>query len=86
MIVRVPQPRRRVVAANRRLPNTRWTKPGTCTSTSSDGHDKASPAGETKRTSSFDVDARSRPGIMLRGIEIALPPPNIRSTRSRPSS
>ena len=39
--------------------------PGTYTFTSSDGHDKASPAGETKIASSFDVDARARRQLNL---------------------
>src|SRR6266567_2810419 len=60
-------PRRPVAAANRRLPNARSTRPGTYTSTSSEGHDNASPAGETTTDRRRNADARRSPGTALRG-------------------
>src|SRR5438552_1735748 len=83
---RLRPPRRPVAAANRRLPNARSTRPGTYTSTSSEGHDNASPAGETTIDSIADVDARCSPGTAFRGMVIDPPPPKVRSMRSRSGS
>src|SRR5688572_5866608 len=49
---------------------------------SSAGQDSASPAGETTMVSTFDSAARSRPGTILRGMDIDPPPPNFRSIAS----
>jgi hypothetical protein len=60
-------PRRPVDAANKRVSNAGSINPGTYTSTSREGHDNASPAGETTTDSSSDAGARSRPGTIARG-------------------
>src|SRR5882762_8513657 len=72
---RLRPPRRPVAAANRRLPNARSTRPGTYTSTPSDGHDNASLAGEITIDSIADADARCSPGTAFRGMAIDPPPP-----------
>jgi hypothetical protein len=79
-------PRLSVDAANKRVPNARSTSPGTETSTSSEGHDNASPAGDSNTGSSFDADARSKPGTMARGMDIEPPPLNTSSIASAPET
>jgi hypothetical protein len=79
-------PRRPVAAANRRLPNARSARPGTYISTSSDGHDNASLAGEITIVFIVAADALSSPGTAFRGIAIDPPPPNLSSMTSRSAS
>ena len=79
-------PRCPVARANKRVPNARSTSPGTYTSTSSDGQDTASPAGETLIDPSAEVGTSSRPGTICRGIVIDPPPRNLRSIASRLAS
>jgi hypothetical protein len=79
-------PRCPVARANKRVPNARSTSPGTCTSRSSDGQDKASPAGETLIPPSADAGTSSRPGMICRGIVIDPPLRNLRSIASRVAS
>jgi hypothetical protein len=75
-----------VDAANKRVPNARSTSPGTETSTSSEGHDNASPAGDSTTASSFEADARSKPATMARGMDIEPPPLNTSSIASAPET
>lgn len=79
-------PRCPVARANKRVPNARSTSPGTYTSTSSDGQDKASPAGETLIDLSADAGTSSRPETICRGIAIDPPLRNLRSIVSRVAS
>jgi TetR/AcrR family transcriptional repressor of nem operon len=83
---RLRPPRRPVEAANNRVPNVCSTSPGTETSTSSEGHDNASPAGETTIDWIFVSEARSRPGTSLRGMDIDPPPANLKSIASASES
>jgi len=71
-------PRRPVATANRRVPNARSTSPGTYTSTSMDRQDNASPAGETSMEWRAESGARSRPGMIRRGMDIDPPLRNAR--------
>ena len=48
--------------------------------------DKASPAGDRRTLSSFDADARSRPGTIVRGMDIEPPPLNANSIASMSES
>ena len=79
-------PRCPVARANKRVPNARSTSPGTYTSASSDGQDKASPAGETRINPSAEAGASTRPGTIRRGIVIDPPLRNPRSITSRIAS
>jgi hypothetical protein len=79
-------PRCPVARANKRVPNARSRSPGMYTSTSSDGQDKASPAGETLMEPSAEAGTSSRLETIRRGIVIDPPLRNLRSIASRAAS